>query len=325
MNKKIILVTGSAGFIGSNLVSELLKKPTNIVIGIDNLTPYYDIKLKKENLNRNINENFVNYNIDITNKEDVEKIFKEYQFEQVYHLAAQAGVRYSIENPEEVIKTNIIGFQNIIENVIKYNVRKFVYASSSSVYGDMTDHEVNDELNPCNEQRSPYAVTKKTNELMAQMYSTMHPEIQMSGLRFFTVYGPYMRPDLAIGKFTKNILNDEPIEIYGDGTKERDFTYIDDIVRIMISIMNSFKQWQHEIFNIGYGHSISVNELVDIIRNYINPSYNKITYKGDAEGDVNKTLAINTKIKEWFNESPEITIKEGIKKYIDWYRNDSIS
>lgn len=319
--KEIILVTGGAGFIGSSLINELIKNESNIIISIDNLTPYYDVNLKYKNLERNKNDRFVNYFVDITDKSEVDKIFDEWNFTQVYHLAAQAGVRYSIDHQEEVIKTNIIGFQNIIENVISHNITKFIYASSSSVYGDMYSKEINDEENPCNEQRSPYAVTKKSNELMATMYSLMHPEIKMSGLRFFTVYGPYMRPDLAIGKFTKNILNNEPIEIYGDGTKERDFTYIDDIVRIMMAIMNSDKEWSHEIFNIGYGNSISVNEMVQTIKDYINPNYDKIIYKGDAEGDVNKTLAVNEKIKEWFGEGPQVEIHDGLKKYIDWYIN----
>ena len=322
MSQNIILVTGGAGFIGSNLINELLQKEANIVVSIDNINSYYDQKLKYKNLERNKNDRFVNYFVDITNKIEVNKIFNEWNFTEVYHLAAQAGVRYSIDNPCQVINTNIIGFQNIIENVISHHISKFIYASSSSVYGDMNDDTINNESNPCNNQKSPYAVTKKTNELLAQMYSSIYPDIQMSGLRFFTVYGPYMRPDLAIGKFSKAILNDDPITIYGDGTKERDFTYIDDIVRIMITIMNSKRKWNHEIFNIGYGNSISVNKMVDIIINYINPNYNKVTYTGDAEGDVNKTLAVNDKIKEWFNESPKIEIHQGIKKYIDWFKND---
>ena len=322
ISQNIILVTGGAGFIGSNLINELLKNEANIVVSIDNINSYYDQKLKYKNLERNKNDRFVNYFVDITNKIEVNKIFNAWNFTEVYHLAAQAGVRYSIDNPDQVINTNIIGFQNIIENVISHHISKFVYASSSSVYGDMNDDIINNESNPCNNQKSPYAVTKKTNELFAQMYSSIYPDIQMSGLRFFTVYGPYMRPDLAIGKFSKAILNDDPITIYGDGTKERDFTYIDDIVRIMITIMNSKRKWNHEIFNIGYGNSISVNEMVDIIINYINPNYNKVTYTGNAEGDVNKTLAVNDKIKEWFNESPKIEIHQGIKKYIDWFKND---
>ncbi len=317
---KVILVTGGAGFIGSSLIHELLKDPLNYIVSLDYLSPYYDVDLKQKNLKRNVSTRLRNYYVDITNKYKVKRIFNQWKFNQVYHLAAQAGVRYSIENPYDVVNTNIIGFQNIIENVIKHNIKKFVYASSSSVYGDMNDNEINDECNECNEQKSPYAVTKKTNELLAKMYSSLYPNIQMSGLRFFTVYGPYMRPDLAISKFTKAILNNEPIEIYGDGNKERDFTYIDDIVRIMINIMNSDKKWNHEIFNIGYGNCTSINNIIDIIKNYINPKYDKITYTKDAQGDVNKTLAVNTKIKDWFDEKPIINIQEGIKKYIDWYK-----
>lgn len=323
--KNIILVTGGAGFIGSNLINKLLETESNIVVSIDNMTPYYDVKLKYKNLERNKSNRFVNYFIDITDKLEVNRIFHEWNFTQVYHLAAQAGVRYSIDHPDEVINTNIIGFQNILENVISHHIEKFVYASSSSVYGDISSLQKCSEEQIVDNQKSPYAVTKRSNELMAQMYSSLYPNIQMSGLRFFTVYGPYMRPDLAIGKFTRKILNNESIEIYGDGTKERDFTYIDDIVRITMTIMNSDKKWNHEIFNIGYGSSISVNEMVETIINYIDPNYDKIIYKDNAEGDVNKTLASNDKIKEWFDEQPQIEIHDGIKKYIDWYINDSIT
>lgn len=319
--RKIILVTGAAGFIGSSLICKLLEDETNMVIGVDNLNQYYDIQIKLNNIKRNSNDRFVMFHYDITNKKQMDKLFDDWKINEVYHLAAQAGVRYSIENPDEVIKTNIIGFQNIIENCIKHNIKRFVYASSSSVYGDMDPREINNELNPCNSQRSPYAVTKKCNELMAEMYSSLYPDMQMSGLRFFTVYGPYMRPDLAIGKFTKAILNNEPIEIYGDGTKERDFTYIDDIVRIMMTIMNSPKKWHHEVFNIGYGSCITVNEMVKTIIEYANPTYDKIIYKEDAAGDVNKTLATNDKVREWFNDGPQVEIHEGIRKYIDWYKN----
>lgn len=317
--KHIILVTGAAGFIGSSLINQLLLDESNIVVGVDNLNKYYDIHLKLENIRRNKNDRFVILHYDITDKRLIEKLFNEWEISEVYHLAAQAGVRYSIEHPSEVIQTNIQGFQNIIDNCIKHHINKIVYASSSSVYGDFTDND-DIENESTDNQMSPYAVTKKCNELMAQMYSNLYDDLQISGLRFFTVYGPYMRPDLAIGKFTKSILNNEFIEIYGDGTKERDFTYIDDIVRIMMTIMNSDKKWHHEIFNIGYGNSISINKLVEIIKNEIDPNFNKIEYSNNALGDVNKTLASNKKIQEWFNEYPKIDIKIGIKKYVDWYK-----
>ena len=321
----IILVTGAAGFIGSSLINQLLQNEHNIVVGVDNLNKYYDIHLKLENIRRNKNDRFVMLHYDITDKRLMEKLFNEWEITEVYHLAAQAGVRYSIDHPSEVIQTNIQGFQNIIENCINHNINKIVYASSSSVYGNLTDEEDNEDKRTDN-QMSPYAVTKKCNELMAQMYSNLYTQLKLSGLRFFTVYGPYMRPDLAIGKFTKAVLNNEPIEIYGNGLKERDFTYIDDIVRIMMTIMNSSKDWNHEIFNIGYGNAITVNELVNTIIDYINPLYDKIIYKEDAKGDVNKTLASNSKIKEWFNEGPQIESHDGIKKYIDWYKNyDSLT
>lgn len=319
--KNIILVTGAAGFIGSSLIFQLLQDESNIVVGVDNLNKYYDIHLKLRNIQRNKNDRFAMFHYDITNKQQMDKLFDEWEITEVYHLAAQAGVRYSIDHAQEVIQTNIVGFQNIIENCIKHNIKKLVYASSSSVYGGTKGDELNSEDKKVDSQKSPYAVTKKCNENMAEMYSYLYPDMQISGLRFFTVYGPYMRPDLAIGKFTKAILNNKPIEIYGDGTKERDFTYIDDIVRIMITIMNSPKKWHHEVFNIGYGSCITVNEMVQTIINYINPNYDKVIYKEDAAGDVNKTLASNKKIKEWFNEGPQIEIHKGIQKYIDWYKN----
>ena len=321
IGKNIILVTGAAGFIGSSLIYELLKSATTIVVGIDNINSYYDTALKYKNLNRIKNDRFVNYFIDISDVVEVNKIFNQWAFTEVYHLAAQAGVRYSINYPHDTIKTNILGFQNILDNVINYHIPKFIYASSSSVYGDTTEGEINNELNSCILQKSPYAVTKRSNELMASTYSLLYPDIKMTGLRFFNVYGPYMRPDLAISKFTKSILNNEELYIYGNGSQERDFTYIDDIVRIMITIMNSDKEWNHEIFNIGCGHPISVNNLIEIIKHYINPNFNKIIYQDNALGDVNKTLAVNDKIKEWFNEEPKYNINRGLSQYINWYKN----
>jgi UDP-glucuronate 4-epimerase len=318
---RIILVTGAAGFIGSSLINELLKDENIVVVGIDNLNRYYDIHTKLENIKRNKNDRFAMLHYDITDKHLMEKLFNEWNITEVYHLAAQAGVRYSIEHPSEVIQTNIQGFQNIIENCINHNINKIVYASSSSVYGNLTDND-DIESESTDNQMSPYAVTKKCNELMAQMYSNIYPQLKLSGLRLFTVYGPYMRPDLAISKFTKAILNDEPIEIYGDGNKERDFTYIDDVVRIMIKIMNSDKSWHHEIFNIGYGNSITINELVNTIINNINKDYNKIIYKENATGDVDKTYASNQKIKEWFDDYPKVDIYDGIIQYIEWYKKN---
>ena len=319
MNKNnIILVTGAAGFIGSSLINSLISNKENTIVGIDNLNDYYDVNLKIRNIERNKANNYTFIKCDICDNIMLKEIFHKYNITQVYHLAAQAGVRYSINNAKEVINTNIIGFQNIIENCIKCNINKLVYASSSSVYGNIFN-ESDNENDKCDNQMSPYAVTKRCNELMAQMYSNIYPNLQLTGLRFFTVYGPYMRPDLAISKFTHAVLNDEYIDIYGDGCKERDFTYIDDIIRIMMTIMNSTKIWHHEVFNIGCNDKISIRKLVDIIKDEINPSFEKIHYTTDAIGDVDKTLASNAKIKEWFNDYPQIDIKTGIKKYIKWH------
>lgn len=321
--ENIILVTGAAGFIGSNLVCKLLQNISNTVVCIDCMSPYYDKKLKYSNIERikKIGENrVVFYFYDIRDESSIDKIFKEWKFNKVYHLAAQAGVRYSIDHTKEVIETNVIGFNNILEHSIANGVKHFVYASSSSVYGDIPDECVCEETNECFSQKSPYAVTKRCNELMAEMYASKQTTTKLTGLRFFTVYGPYMRPDLAIGKFTKAVLDNNKIEIYGDGNKQRDFTYIDDIVDIMITIMDSDKFWKHEIFNIGYGSSISVNNLVKTIKDNINPNFDNIEYSSDLSYDVNKTLASIEKLKSWFDIQPKVKISDGLVKYINWYK-----
>src|SRR6056300_218842 len=231
------LITGSAGFIGSAVSRSLLEKG-NYVIGIDNHNNYYDPKLKYERLKRLKNfENYTHFEEDIADKEKIDKIFRSYQIDKVINLAAQAGVRYSIENPLAYINSNIVGFANILEKCKKYKVKHLVYASTSSVYGANTKMPFS-EHDSANHPLCVYAASKKSNELMAHVYSYLY-KLPTTGLRFFTVYGPWGRPDMALFKFTKNILEGKPIDVYNYGKHTRDFTYVDDIVEGIIKTFDN--------------------------------------------------------------------------------------
>ena len=271
-----ILLSGDKGFIGSNLVKKLLNHK---IIGVD-------LKDGKDILNPNILEEAFSNNIDV-----------------VIHLAAIAGVGYSLSNSEEVLTNNIIGFDTLAKAAIKHGVKHFIYASSSSVYGD------NGEL------KSPYAVSKATNELQAQVYSSLYPNIKFTGLRFFTVYGEGIRTDLAISKFIKAMKTNTPLYVYGDGTKSRDFTYVEDICEAIKTIVESDKEWKNEVFDIGYGESTSVNELIDILKSIINPNFDKVIYEKDKDYDVTTTLANTNKLYEWFGFKPMYNIKKGLIKW----------
>lgn len=272
-----ILITGNKGFIGSNLVKKL---DNHKIVGVD---------LKDGN--NILDSNFIN------------TLFEYYQFDVVIHLAAIAGVGYSIDHSEEVLKNNVIGFDTLAKAAIKHNVKHFIYASSSSVYGDDGT------------QKSPYAVSKATNELQAAMYSNLS-SMKFTGLRFFTVYGEGIREDLAISKFIKAMQSGLPIHIYGDGTQARDFTYVDDICDAIKLIIESDKEWKNEVFDIGYGKKTSVNELVNILKNLINPSFDKVIYEEEKAYDVKETLADPNKLYEWFNFKPQYSIKQGLDKWL---------
>ena len=272
-----ILVTGHKGFIGSNLVKRL---SAHTIIGVD-LKEGHSI----------IDSNFIN------------ALFEFYHFDAVIHLAAIAGVGYSVEHSEEVLTNNIIGFDIMAKAAIKPNVKHFIYASSSSVYGDDGT------------QKSPYAVSKATNELQAAMYSNLS-NTKFTGLRFFTVYGEGIREDLAISKFIKSIENDEPLTVYGDGSQSRDFTYVDDITEAIKLILESDKDWKNEVFDIGCGKNTTVNELIKILKNIINPSYDKIIYEQEKPYDVKETLANTDKLYEWFGYRPRYQIKDGLNIFI---------
>lgn len=272
-----ILITGHRGFIGSNLVKKL---SNHTIIGVD-LKDGHNV----------LDSNYVN------------GLFESNDIDAIIHLAAIAGVGYSIEHSEEVLTNNIIGFDIMAKAAIKHNVKNFIYASSSSVYGDDGT------------QKSPYAVSKATNELQAAMYSNLS-DMKFSGLRFFTVYGEGIREDLAISKFIKAMKANEPIYVYGDGTQSRDFTYVDDITEAIKLILESDKDWKNEVFDIGYGSSTSVNELIDVLKSLINPTFDKVVYEGEKPYDVKATLADSTKLEDWFGFKPRHNIKDGLNIFI---------
>lgn len=268
-----ILITGHKGFIGSNLVKKL---SNHTIVGVD---------LKEGH--SCLDSNHIN------------TLFEFYHFDAIIHLAAIAGVGYSVEHSEEVLTNNIIGFDVLAKVAIKHNVRHFIYASSSSIYGDNGT------------QKSPYAVSKATNELQAAMYSNLS-DMKFTGLRFFTVYGEGIREDLAISKFIKAMESNTPLTVYGDGNQKRDFTYVDDITEAIKLILESDKSWKNEVFDIGYGKSTTVNELIDILKNLINPEYDKVIYKDEKPYDVKETLADTDKLYEWFRFKPRHSIKDGL-------------
>jgi len=271
-----ILLTGHKGFIGSNLVKKL---SNHTIVGVD-LKEGHSV----------IDSNYIN------------ALFEYYHFDAVIHLAAIAGVGYSISHSEEVLTNNIIGFDVLAKAAIKHNVKHFIYASSSSVYGDDGT------------QKSPYAVSKATNELQAAMYSNLS-STKFTGLRFFTVYGEGIRQDLAISKFIKAMKTNTPIYVYGDGSQSRDFTYVDDITEAISIILESDKDWKNEVFDIGYGKSTTVNELIDILKGIINPTFDKVVYESAKPYDVKATLANPNKLYEWFGFKPKYNIKEGLYKW----------
>ena len=315
-----VLLTGSAGFIGFHLAKKLLDNNT-IVIGIDNINQAYDLDLKKSRLKILAkNKNFKFYKLDITNKLSLEKLFKKEKFSHVIHMAAQAGVRDSIEKPELFINSNIVGFGNIIELSVKNNIKKFAYASSSSVYG-LNKTKPSDESEKCEKPASIYGATKKANELIAHTYSHIH-NLSTIGLRFFTVYGPWGRPDMALFKFTDAIFKKKKIDIYNYGDMKRDFTYIDDVVEAVIKIILSKKKnkTNYEVFNIGSGKIITLKKFIKTLEDVIEIKAKK-RFLPMQKGDVKDTLALNTRIEKQYNYKVNHTLREGLSEFIKWYRS----
>jgi len=316
MNNKKILVTGAAGFIGYHLSKSLLDDGYT-VMGVDNINAYYDTKLKKNRiLNLNNYKKFSFSKIDISNKFKLKEVFNSFRPYKVINLAAQAGVRYSIENPYAYMKSNMIGFLNIIELCKIYNINGFVYASSSSVYGKnkKIPFSIDDNVDS---PISLYAATKKSNELIANVYSELF-NLHTTGLRFFTAYGPWGRPDMAIFIFVNNILKNKPIQIFNHGKMKRDFTYIDDIVNGIRLAMD--KNYKCKIFNLGNNKSEDLMKVVKLIEENLNCKA-KIEFQPMQMGDVKESFANIDKSIEMLNYKPSVNIEEGIKKFIDWYKS----
>lgn len=325
MKNKTILVTGAAGFVGYYL-SEKLTSEGHKVIGIDNLNNYYDVRLKEERLNKmKDNALFTFVKLDLTDKERLEKLFEEHKPEIVVNLAAQAGVRYSIENPDAYIQSNIIGFHNILEACRHHPVEHLLYASSSSVYGSnkkVPFEETDFVDNPV----SLYAATKKSNELMAHTYSHLY-KIPATGLRFFTVYGPMGRPDMAYYGFTDKFFNNEPIHIFNNGDFDndlyRDFTYIDDIVTGIGKLIEKPHQG-HTVFNIGNNNPEKLMVFITSLEKALSNSlgreveFEKI-YEPIKPGDVPATYASTEKLQAAIGFKPETSIQDGLQKFTDWY------
>ncbi|MFA7288382.1 MAG: NAD-dependent epimerase/dehydratase family protein [Melioribacteraceae bacterium] len=327
-----ILITGAAGFIGFHTVLRYIKEG-NEIIGADNINDYYDTSLKfdrleacgidKSNIYYNkiaISEKWSNYRfikLSIEDSENISKLFQCEKFDLVIHLAAQAGVRYSLKNPESYIKSNIVGFFNILEACRQYSVNNLLYASSSSVYGlsgkllsinDRTDSPI-----------SLYAATKKSNELMAHSYSHLY-NIKTIGLRFFTVYGPWGRPDMAPFIFTDAILNDKPIKVFNNGAMQRDFTFIADIVEGIFLISKSNLNKQYNIFNIGNNATVNLLDFIIHLENGIGKKANKIM-KDIQPGDVISTWADTKELTACTGYHSKTSIEEGVKLLLDWYKD----
>lgn len=329
----VILVTGAAGFIGFHLVKSLLTDGHE-VIGIDNLNSYYELKLKLDRLNhlgieylddfendlyiRSSNSNFIFAKIDTTNKIHISELFERYKFNIIIHLAAQAGVRYSLENPDLYIQSNIVGFFNLIDGAKKSGIQRFIYASSSSVYGQ-SEKIILSETDNVDNPVSLYAASKKSNELLAHVYSSLY-NIETIGLRFFTVYGPWGRPDMAPFLFTNSIIQGKPIDVFNHGFLKRDFTYIDDIILGIKSILNSKLEKRYNIFNIGNSSPV---ELLDFIKHLEDElkCKAKINFKEMQLGDVYSTFANIDALSKLTGYKPKTSIKEGVAKFIFWYIN----
>ena len=331
---RTIIVTGSAGFIGYFVCVKLLERGESI-IGIDNHNDYYDRNIKEERLKKLEKfQNYKHFRVDISDQKKLEEIFKSYKVQDVVNLAAQAGVRYSIENPSAYIKSNIVGFANILENCRQYKIEHLVYASTSSVYGANTKMPFS-EHDSTNHPLSVYAASKKSNELMAHTYSYLF-KLPTTGLRFFTVYGPWGRPDMALFKFTKSILNEKPIDVFNYGKHTRDFTYIDDIVEGVIKVLenpaevdktwnsskpdpsNSLAPWC--IYNIGNNQPVQLMDYIYALEKALGKKA-KINFLPLQPGDVLDTYASVENLKERFKYKPSTSVADGVSNFVKWYKD----
>lgn len=327
----MILITGCAGFIGFHLTKRLLEDGFD-VIGIDNLNDYYDVSLKKSRLNLLLPfSSFTFKKVNLEDKQEISEIFKHYQPSVVINLGAQAGVRYSLTNPQAYVDSNITGFLNVLEECKRIKVKHLIYASTSSVYG------MNDKLpfateQPVDHPISVYAATKRANELFAHTYSHLFG-LPTTGLRFFTVYGPWGRPDMALFSFTKSLLNKEPIKVFNYGIMKRDFTYVDDVVESIVRLIplppvpnsscilkpNQSKA-PFQIFNIGNNNPVNLIRFIDALEEKLGIKAKK-EFLPLQEGDVPETFADVEDLFSKINFRPKTSVEEGIGKFIDWYKD----
>ena len=326
-----VLITGAAGFIGASLSLRLLERG-DTVTGIDNLNDYYDVSLKEARLARlTPSQQFEFIKADISDQGEMQSLFSENRFDAVVNLAAQAGVRYSIENPAAYIDANLVGFGHILEGCRRSGVGHLVYASSSSVYGSNTKLPFSEKDN-VDHPISLYAASKKANELMAHAYAHLYG-IPTTGLRFFTVYGPWGRPDMALFKFTRGILEDEPIPVFNRGEMVRDFTYVDDIVEGVVRVIDrpaersdgvndpdrsASAPWR--IFNIGNSHQVPLMDYIQALEKALGKQA-KLDLLPMQDGDVPATEADVTALESDFGYRPKVKVEEGIQRFVDWYRS----
>ena len=317
----VYFITGGAGFIGSTLSAKLIEQGDSVIV-IDNFCDFYNPKIKERNIQQlQKNEKFKLYKNDIRDRQAIKKIFDENKIDVVMHLAAMAGVRPSIENPVLYQEVNCLGTQNILEEMKLHNITNGVFASSSSVYGNCKEVPFREDM-IVDFAISPYAATKKANEVMAHVYHKLY-NMNIIMLRFFTVYGPKQRPDLAINKFTRLMLNNEPIPMFGDGTTSRDYTYVEDIVSGIeksIEYVNNNKD-VYEILNIGNSSPTSLKEMINTIAEVleIEPKIKQLPMQ---PGDVDRTFADVSKAKKLLGYEPHISFKEGIEKFVAWYKEN---
>ena len=315
-----ILITGSAGFIGYHLAKKILKKNIK-VFGIDNINNYYDINLKKNRIkDLKKSKKFFFYKIDLSEYKKLNNLVKRNKIKYIIHLAAQAGVRYSIKKPKTYFKSNMEGFFNILEVSKNNKIKHLIYASTSSVYGNTKKFPLSESDNT-DHPLSFYAATKKSNEIMAHSYSYIY-KLPCTGVRFFTVYGPFGRPDMALFKFTKNIIENRSVELFNKGKHLRDFTYVDDIVEGVFSLIKkqSKKSIPYEIFNIGNGKPKKLIDYLKYIEKNLNrsPSIKKLPLQ---IGDIIKTHSDIKKLKKFTGYNPKTNINIGVNKFIEWYKD----
>ena len=315
-----ILITGVAGFIGADLALKLLTGGHQVT-GIDNFNDYYDVSLKRDRAKR-VQEhprshNFKLIELDIVDRAKMSELFASNEFDRVVHLAAQAGVRYSLENPESYIDSNLVGFGNILEGCRNSNVEHLVYASSSSVYGANKNFPFK-ESDRVDNPVSLYAATKKANELMAHSYSSLY-NFQCTGLRFFTVYGPWGRPDMAPFRFASRMLKGEPIPVYNNGNMIRDFTFIDDITEGVVSVTEgNVNHGDSSILNIGRGEPVQLMDFVQSLSRHLGVEA-KLNMMGMQDGDVPRTMADTSILKSKYGYAPRTSMNEGVAQFTDWY------